>query len=321
MGVVRTWVKEDRYEDAMKVADSYLRRYPSGKHRAAIAYYRGWLPYDQRRCDEAVPALRSYVTSYGDRSSYVRGFIAWCAIREEKWEQAIRDYEVLVNYGGALTRGKAWVLAGRGAGRAGPARGGEGEVREDPSGLSADLVRHPGPAAARALGWPRPAGVDAAVARRRRRGAPGSPAVRRRAELAAALRPHRHCLRARPAAGRARRGQPRAGGVRAHPHGGPARGGPRAARRVHPRHGRRRRGLQARLGARQRRQARGHVGARRALERPLADGLSPRLPAAGRAPRRHRRRPARVHLLDHAPGEPLPTRRWSRPWTPSAPSR
>jgi soluble lytic murein transglycosylase-like protein len=112
MGVMRTWIKEDHYEDALKVADTYLRRYPKGQHRAAIAYYRGWLPYDQRNCKDAVPALRSYMKSYGDKGSYVRGFIAWCGIRDGQWEQAIRDYEVLVNYGGAVTRGKAWYWQG-----------------------------------------------------------------------------------------------------------------------------------------------------------------------------------------------------------------
>lgn len=199
MGVVRTWVKEDRYEDAMKVADSYLRRYPSGKHRAAIAYYRGWLPYDQRRCDEAVPALRSYVTSYGDRSSYVRGFIAWCAIREEKWEQAIRDYEVLVNYGGALTRGKAWYWQGvalDALGRREEARAKFARIRQDypltwydilaqqrlarwdgrdprastlpwPDGGGAALLAHP--LSADALSWPRLSGRTAAAFARVRR--------------------------------------------------------------------------------------------------------------------------------------------------------
>jgi tetratricopeptide (TPR) repeat protein len=199
MGVVRTWVKEDRYEDAMKVADSYLRRYPSGKHRAAIAYYRGWLPYDQRRCDEAVPALRSYVTSYGDRSSYVRGFIAWCAIREEKWEQAIRDYEVLVNYGGALTRGKAWYWQGvalDALGRREEARAKFARIRQDypltwydilaqqrlarwdgrdprastlpwPDGGGAALLAHP--LSADALSWPRLSGRTATAFARVRR--------------------------------------------------------------------------------------------------------------------------------------------------------
>ncbi|MEZ4267552.1 MAG: transglycosylase SLT domain-containing protein [Myxococcota bacterium] len=112
MGVMRTWIKEDHYEDALKVGDSYLRRYPKGAHRAAIAYYKGWLPYDQRNCKEAVPALRSYMKSYGDKGSYVRGFIAWCGIRDGQWEQAIRDYDVLVSYGGAVTRGKAWYWQG-----------------------------------------------------------------------------------------------------------------------------------------------------------------------------------------------------------------
>ena len=38
-GVVRTWVKQDKYEDALKVAQTLLRRYPHGKYREAVAYY------------------------------------------------------------------------------------------------------------------------------------------------------------------------------------------------------------------------------------------------------------------------------------------
>ncbi|MGM0574505.1 MAG: transglycosylase SLT domain-containing protein [Myxococcota bacterium] len=107
-GLMRTFVKEDRYEEALEVGARYRKRYPRGKFRETVDYYEGWLPYDERRCDEALPHLKRYIRVHGRRKSYVRGFVAWCHLRNERWEQAIEAFEHLVPYGGQLMRGKAW---------------------------------------------------------------------------------------------------------------------------------------------------------------------------------------------------------------------
>lgn len=195
LGVVRTWVKQDKYEDALKVAQTLLRRYPHGKYREAVAYYRGWLPYDERRCGEAVPALRRYVASYGDRGSYVRGFIAWCAVREQRWEDVLTEYDALVRYGGALTRGKAWywqAVALDALGRRDEARERLARLRSDypltwydilgqqrlarwdgrdprasalpwPEGGGLALAAHPMPALTEVMAWPRLSGRSASA--------------------------------------------------------------------------------------------------------------------------------------------------------------
>ncbi len=106
--LMRTYIKQDRYREALAVADRYDRRYPGGEFRERVAYYRAFLPYDERRCDVAIPQLRRYIKTWGARRSTARGFLAWCMVREGRWKEAISSYEEIVRYGGAITRGKAW---------------------------------------------------------------------------------------------------------------------------------------------------------------------------------------------------------------------
>ncbi len=103
--LMRTYIKEDRYAEALEVADRYDRLYPKGEHREAVAYYRAWLPFDERRCEAAMDA---YIRAFGNRRSLVRGFKAWCFIRAEDWRGAVAAFEELVPYGNPLVRGKAW---------------------------------------------------------------------------------------------------------------------------------------------------------------------------------------------------------------------
>ena len=106
--LIRTYVKDDRYTEALRLADRYDRAYPRGKYAERIGYYRGWLPYDERDCKRALPGLERYVQRFGKRKSYVRGFIAWCHIRQESWSAAVKAFDALVGYNGPLTTGKAF---------------------------------------------------------------------------------------------------------------------------------------------------------------------------------------------------------------------
>ena len=106
--LMRTYIKEDRYEEALAVGKRYNKRYPRGNFRARVAYYRAWLPYDERRCDVAVPRLKHYLKRFKYKRTYALGFLGWCAIRDKKWEAAVTDYEGLAAIPGALHQGKAW---------------------------------------------------------------------------------------------------------------------------------------------------------------------------------------------------------------------
>ncbi len=106
--LMRTYIKEDRYEEAMEVGKRYAKRYPRGNFSARVAYYRAWLPYDERRCDVAVPRFKAYLKRFKYRRTYAHGFIGWCGIRDKKWAAAVEGYEGLAQIGGALHQGKAW---------------------------------------------------------------------------------------------------------------------------------------------------------------------------------------------------------------------
>ena len=106
--LMRTYIKEDRYEEALKVGARYTKRYGRGNFSARVAYYRAWLPYDERRCDVAVPRFRAYLKRFKYRKTYALGFLGWCGIRDGKWETAVKDYEGLGKIAGALHQGKAW---------------------------------------------------------------------------------------------------------------------------------------------------------------------------------------------------------------------
>jgi soluble lytic murein transglycosylase len=106
--LMRTFIKEDRYEEALAVGKRYKKRYPRGNFSARVAYYRAWLPYDERRCDVAVPRFKSYLKRFKYRRTYALGFVGWCGIRDGKWKTAVEDYEGLAGVSGALHQGKAW---------------------------------------------------------------------------------------------------------------------------------------------------------------------------------------------------------------------
>ena len=106
--LARTYLKEDRYEEAADVFRRYERRYPRGQYREASAYYRAFMPYDERKCREAMPLLRQYIASFGRRRHTSKGFLAWCHIRIEDWSGAIKAFDALIPGGGPLGRGKAY---------------------------------------------------------------------------------------------------------------------------------------------------------------------------------------------------------------------
>lgn len=97
--ILQTWLAEWRYDEAAKIVATFPR---SGFG----LYYRGWIPYRTRDCATARPWLRAYADA--ERDSTVRGFEAWCEIREGRWQQAVERFEALVPPGNPIVRGKAY---------------------------------------------------------------------------------------------------------------------------------------------------------------------------------------------------------------------
>ncbi|MEO1270723.1 MAG: transglycosylase SLT domain-containing protein [Myxococcota bacterium] len=105
---IRSLMRQELYTEALKLARRYDERFPDGAYRERMDYYRGWMPYDHGRCEEAMPHLKAYVDTYDNRHrSVVHGFYAWCAVRLKRWPLAVRAFGELIRYGGPLVRGKA----------------------------------------------------------------------------------------------------------------------------------------------------------------------------------------------------------------------
>lgn len=104
---IRAFVKEDRYEDATKLLKTYQETFPAGEFAEPAAYYRAWLPYDQRRCRRALPHMRRYIKRFSKRREAMRSFRAWCRIRLEQWETAVRSFQPLLRAKRSLERARA----------------------------------------------------------------------------------------------------------------------------------------------------------------------------------------------------------------------
>lgn len=105
--LMRSFMKQERYQEALQVADTYDKLYPRGQYAERTAYYRGWLPYDRGQCKEALPWLKAYMGKHKAKRSIVAGFYAWCFIRLERWEDAIDAFGRLIPMGNPVVRGKA----------------------------------------------------------------------------------------------------------------------------------------------------------------------------------------------------------------------
>lgn len=108
--LARSQMRQEHYDAALKTLNRYRERYPDGDHTEDVFYYRGWLPYDHRHNDRAIEGFRAYLDRYGTwgpRSSYIYGFLAWTHMRQADWGDAIQTYEKMEPYGNMLVWGKA----------------------------------------------------------------------------------------------------------------------------------------------------------------------------------------------------------------------
>ncbi|GEM_PF-2941399 len=106
----RTFMRQEDYDRALEILDTYIDRYPRGGHVEDVHYYRGWLPYDHRENERAIEGFEAYLDRYGyrsGRSSLVYGFLAWTYMRMSRWEKAIETYQKMKPFGNMLVWGKA----------------------------------------------------------------------------------------------------------------------------------------------------------------------------------------------------------------------
>lgn len=108
--LARSYMRQEMYDEALEVFDRYAERWPSGRHMLDVRYYRGWLPYDHRKNDEALAGLQAFIDHYGRRSyksSYIYGFKAWALMREKRWKDAVKAWDDMMPFGNPVVAGKA----------------------------------------------------------------------------------------------------------------------------------------------------------------------------------------------------------------------
>ncbi len=105
--MTRSYMREERYDEAVKVANKYEKEFPDGEYVPLLTYYKAWLPYDHNDCKKAIPKLKAYLKDHKEKRSLVLGFHAWCHIRLGNWQQAYWAFGSLIPLGNPLVRGKA----------------------------------------------------------------------------------------------------------------------------------------------------------------------------------------------------------------------
>ncbi len=109
--LARSFMREEKYDDARKILAEYEERFPRGSEAQNVVYYRGWLYYDHRENEASLKGFDEFIDKYGRRtrkSSYVYGFKAWALMRLSRWKDAIEAWEDLVSMGNPLMEGKAY---------------------------------------------------------------------------------------------------------------------------------------------------------------------------------------------------------------------
>lgn len=106
--VGRSYMKQERYDDAIKIFEEYLRRWPKGEHVERCRYYRGWLPFDHGRWEDALGPFDEYLDRHegGSLYTYVVWFKGWALYKLGRWKQALAVFERLARYRKDIVGGK-----------------------------------------------------------------------------------------------------------------------------------------------------------------------------------------------------------------------
>ena len=105
----------EQYDEAIRLFESYMKKYPSGEHAERCLYYVGWLPYDHNKFLEALPGFDRYLARHkkGKLRTYVLWFRAWSLFRLGRFREAADGFEGLGGFGNDIVAGKAWYWLGR----------------------------------------------------------------------------------------------------------------------------------------------------------------------------------------------------------------
>jgi len=104
----RSFMKQERYDDAVRIFEEYLRRWPGGEHAERCRYYRGWLPFDHGRWYDSLAPFDEYLARHegGSLYTYVLWFKGWALYKLDRGKAALAVFERLARYRKDIVGGK-----------------------------------------------------------------------------------------------------------------------------------------------------------------------------------------------------------------------
>ncbi len=104
----RSYMKQERYDDATRIFEEYLRRWPKGEHVERCRYYRGWLPFDHGHWEAALGPFDEYLARHegGALYTYVVWFKGWALYKLGRWKDALAVFDRLARYRKDIVGGK-----------------------------------------------------------------------------------------------------------------------------------------------------------------------------------------------------------------------
>ncbi len=113
--VGRCLMNLERYDEALRIFEQYVARYPRGEFAEDCYYYFGWLPYDHDKLEEALPGFERYLSRYssGSKRTYILWFKAWSLYRLGRLSEAVPVLTRLSSFGNDIVAGKALYWIGR----------------------------------------------------------------------------------------------------------------------------------------------------------------------------------------------------------------
>ncbi|MFH1532023.1 MAG: tetratricopeptide repeat protein [Pseudomonadota bacterium] len=104
----RSFMKQERYDDAILTFEEYLRRFPKGEHVERCRYYLGWLPFDHGRWQDALAPFDEFLAMHegGSLYTYVLWFKGWSLYKLGRMKAALKIFERLGQYRKDIVGGK-----------------------------------------------------------------------------------------------------------------------------------------------------------------------------------------------------------------------
>jgi len=104
----RSFMKQERYDDAIRIFEAYLKRWPKGEHAERCRYYRGWLPFDHGQWKDALGPFDEYMDRHegGSLFTYVLWYKGWALYKLGRWKAALKVFERLARFRKDIVGGK-----------------------------------------------------------------------------------------------------------------------------------------------------------------------------------------------------------------------